>query len=73
MSPYKLRRCSICGKFHASYLVPDGEGGNLHYCYSCWKAQQAARFPETPYKQANQSGEQAETGQENPGTKEGQG
>jgi protein-tyrosine phosphatase len=38
MSPKVLRRCVICGKFHAAYLVPDHPGGSGYYCYSCWKA-----------------------------------
>jgi hypothetical protein len=36
-----LRRCTICGKFHASYLVDDPVLGKYHLCYSCWKAKQA--------------------------------
>lgn len=35
-----LRRCSLCGKFHASYLVPNPDGGNSYYCSACWKATQ---------------------------------
>jgi hypothetical protein len=39
-----LRRCAICKKFHASYLVPDDDGGQNYYCYDCWKA----RFQSQP-------------------------
>jgi hypothetical protein len=35
-----LRRCTICGKFHASYLVDDPELGKCYLCYSCWTARQ---------------------------------
>jgi ribosome-binding protein aMBF1 (putative translation factor) len=34
--PRTLRRCSICKKFHASYLVLE-EGKEMHYCHACWK------------------------------------
>jgi hypothetical protein len=43
MSPKILRRCTICGKFHASYLVVDPAFGKGYLCYSCWKARQAAQ------------------------------
>ena len=39
----KLRRCAVCKKFHASYLVPDFEHGKGYLCYSCWKARLAAQ------------------------------
>jgi len=35
-----LRRCTICKKFHASYLVDDPELGKCYLCYSCWNARQ---------------------------------
>jgi hypothetical protein len=35
-----LRRCTICGKFHASYLVDDPVLGTCYLCYSCWTARQ---------------------------------
>lgn len=38
-----LRRCSVCGKFHASYLVLDHEGGKGYYCSSCWHALRAPK------------------------------
>jgi hypothetical protein len=38
MSPNVLRRCSLCKRFHASYLLPDSEFGKLYLCYDCWKA-----------------------------------
>jgi GNAT superfamily N-acetyltransferase len=37
MSPQALRRCSLCGKFHASYLVPELAPGKNRLCYTCWK------------------------------------
>jgi hypothetical protein len=33
-----LRRCSLCGKFHAAYLVPEHPGGKGYYCCMCWRA-----------------------------------
>ena len=33
-----LRRCTICKKFHASYLVEDPEFGKCYLCLSCWRA-----------------------------------
>jgi hypothetical protein len=42
MSPKILRRCTICEKFHASYLVVDPAFGKGYLCYSCWKARQTA-------------------------------
>lgn len=39
MSPHVLRRCDVCGRYHASYIVPDeARGGKAYYCYDCWKA-----------------------------------
>jgi hypothetical protein len=40
LAPKVLRRCSICGNFHASYLVKNPQFGKGYYCYSCWKAWQ---------------------------------
>jgi hypothetical protein len=37
-----LRRCDICGNFHAAYIVPEGESGKRYYCYKCWKARMVA-------------------------------
>jgi hypothetical protein len=47
MSPKILLRCTICGKFHASYLVIDPNFGKGYLCYSCWKARQTAQ-PASP-------------------------
>jgi hypothetical protein len=34
-----LRRCAICKKYNASYLVDAPDlGGKAYLCYSCWKA-----------------------------------
>ncbi|RPH56850.1 MAG: hypothetical protein EHM81_12495 [Chloroflexi bacterium] len=41
MSPKVLLRCSLCGKFHAAYLVVDAELGQLRLCYSCWQSKYA--------------------------------
>jgi hypothetical protein len=41
MSPKVLRRCSICKKFHAAYLVEDPQLGKVYLCYSCWTARWA--------------------------------
>jgi len=41
MSPKILRRCTICRKFHAAYLVEDREFGKRYLCYSCWESHQA--------------------------------
>ena len=38
-----LRRCSLCGNFHAAYLVPEHPGGQGYYCYKCWKATNSIR------------------------------
>lgn len=42
-----LRRCSICKKIHASYLVEDPERDKYYLCHSCWKATQRAAPPVT--------------------------
>lgn len=36
-----LRRCTICKKFHAAYLVEDAVLGKIRLCYTCWKARQS--------------------------------
>ncbi len=33
-----LKKCDVCGQFHASYRVQDEKLGSLRLCYSCWKA-----------------------------------
>lgn len=40
MSPKILRRCTICKRFHASYLVEDRNYGKCYLCYSCWESRQ---------------------------------
>ena len=32
-----LRRCTICKKFHASYLVEYPQLGKHYLCYGCWR------------------------------------
>ena len=44
-----LRRCSICKRFHASYLMHDPKYGKRYLCSACWKGMQgyaAARSSE---------------------------
>jgi hypothetical protein len=48
MSPNVLRRCSLCKRYHASYLVPESEFGKVYLCYDCWKARHASQLPPTP-------------------------
>lgn len=43
-----LKRCSVCMRFHASYLVDDPELGRLYLCSDCWHARQRALTPATP-------------------------
>jgi aminodeoxyfutalosine deaminase len=53
MEPYMpkiLHRCSICNNFHASYLVHDRKLGKGYYCYSCFRAWQAANPPEAEHE-----------------------
>jgi hypothetical protein len=35
-----LKRCSICKRLGAAYLVNDPKLGKLLLCYSCWKKRQ---------------------------------
>jgi hypothetical protein len=42
-----LRRCSLCKKFHAAYLVEDPELGEIILCYSCWKARKTQEAVQT--------------------------
>lgn len=35
-----LRRCTICKKFHASYLVEAPQRGSYYLCYTCWRTTQ---------------------------------
>lgn len=37
MSPKILQRCTICKRFHASYLLEDPDLGKCYLCLSCWK------------------------------------
>jgi len=46
-----LRPCSICGRFHASYLVHE-QGKDWYYCYDCWKAKFAAPPPDESGRKA---------------------
>ena len=46
MTHAKLRRCHICKKFHASYLVDAPDlGGQVYLCYDCWKARYGSPSP----------------------------
>lgn len=41
-----LRRCSLCGGFHASFLVPELGAGKGYLCARCWKEWTAKHPPE---------------------------
>jgi hypothetical protein len=43
-----LRRCDICGKFHASYFIDDPLHGRRKVCYTCWKAVTTQTLTSTP-------------------------
>jgi len=60
MSGHILRRCTLCGKFHASYLVQDPELGKGYLCYTCWKARYATQPPSAPDPAAEPLGKQVE-------------
>ncbi|MBN1372993.1 MAG: hypothetical protein JW987_13735 [Anaerolineaceae bacterium] len=34
-----LKRCDVCKRFHAAYVVDDPlyPGGKANYCFKCWK------------------------------------
>ncbi len=34
-----LKRCDVCKRFHAAYVVDDPlyPGGKANYCLKCWK------------------------------------
>jgi hypothetical protein len=40
-----LRRCDVCGKFHAAYLLTSPDGVVRKVCYSCWKAATSQPIP----------------------------
>jgi hypothetical protein len=40
-----LRRCDLCGKFHASYRVEDPRLGSLILCQNCWSRRAASQSP----------------------------
>lgn len=61
MSPKVLRRCSICKKFHAAYVVEDPQLGKLHLCLSCWKARQVNAAPLPQQGQETAQGDEKET------------
>lgn len=42
MAERTLRRCSICRKYAAAYLVEDPRLGKLRLCHACWEARQEA-------------------------------
>lgn len=63
MSGRILRRCTICKKFHASYLVQDAEFGKVYLCYACWKARYATQPPSAPDQATDRPGGQVESEQ----------
>lgn len=57
----KLRRCDICGKYHASYIVTDPKTGRKSYiCTLCWKAKFASQPQNGPSQKAESQEEPAE-------------
>ncbi|MBA4383233.1 MAG: hypothetical protein C0410_00710 [Anaerolinea sp.] len=54
MSGKILRRCTICKKFHASYLVEIPDYGKSYLCYNCWKATQTSKVDSLPGKNNKQ-------------------
>jgi hypothetical protein len=56
-----LRRCDICGKYHASYRVPDPEGKTSNLCYSCWKARYQPATPRPTDRAVEQAGGKADS------------
>lgn len=36
-----LRQCTICKRYHATFLVDDPQLGRLLLCKDCWKARYA--------------------------------
>ena len=60
MSGKILRRCDLCGRFHAAYLVPDPKFGQLHLCYTCWKGRHGSPPSPAPERGAEQTGEEEE-------------
>jgi len=59
-----LKRCSVCGRFHAVYLVEDEQLGKLILCSDCWKSRQADSSEKTkpPAKNPKPGHPQAEDG-----------
>jgi ribosome-binding protein aMBF1 (putative translation factor) len=45
MPPKALKRCDVCGKFSAAYLVDDAKLGRLNVCLNCWKRGYAIATP----------------------------
>jgi hypothetical protein len=45
MPPKYLKRCDVCGKFSAEYLVDDPQLGKLGVCRNCWKRKYAIAAP----------------------------
>jgi hypothetical protein len=56
-----LRRCTICQKHQASYLVHDSQLGSGYLCYTCCQARQAASGISSPEQNAGPVDEQAKT------------
>lgn len=48
--PKILRRCSLCGNFHASFLVPELPAGKGSLCAKCWKAWMARETPSAAHR-----------------------
>jgi hypothetical protein len=57
--PNVLRRCAVCKKYGAPFLVTT-PSGQAYYCYDCWK-----KFVAQPPSEPDRN-EQAKTGQPPP-------
>lgn len=54
--PNVLRRCAVCKKYGAPFLVTTSSG-KTYYCYACWK-----KFAAPPPSEPDRN-KKAETGQ----------
>lgn len=53
MSPKILRRCTICKRYGAAYLVNDPLlGGKAYLCHDCWQKRQLPRTEKTDFNVA---------------------
>ncbi|MBN2005665.1 MAG: hypothetical protein JXA21_20075 [Anaerolineae bacterium] len=45
MSPHILKRCDVCKRWGARFLV-ETASGKTYLCYDCWKVRHAPPAPE---------------------------